>query len=179
MSSDKFEGATKRILCNEQLNNWRSERNPNLVDWEFLNEAQKYSSFDRSTVKLKETEVESTEQIALRTKKANELSARFKKFAKSMKKQHTHMDNSCGMHPQDEPTDISVLMNKLKKTAVPLPDPSDLCKMDEVFQQHTSNIEKVIKLMEIVKGQDHVESPLPAADALSEASTLLRDVSGW
>lgn len=168
----------KRILSSESLQNLRFiSDNRKLIDQSLLKESEKYVSLDRQSVKLREANLESTEQIELRVKKFNELDERLKNFTKNMKKQFKHMNKHCGLHQIGDPTQFSISLNKFIETDLSVPDVDSLIKGDEaIVQQHVNNIEKMNKVMEMVKGYNYKEVNFSAADTVNESISFLREV---
>lgn len=178
MSSDKFQCLANSILNNKTVNENRNVRyDRNIIDQTLLQESLKFTSLDRNNVNLKGHKSESTDEVDIRIKKFNELQAQFKKFTKNMRKQFNSSDRRCDAHQQTDPMEVSVLLEKLKEEPKSVPDSESVLKKDEtVIQQHKSNIEKVNKLMEAVKGYNHVESDLAAAKVVNDSIMLLREV---
>ncbi len=181
MNPNKFEDLTNQILSSVNIHILQTIGDDhNLIDQNLLDDSQKFVSLDRKSVKLKVTQLESTDTIDNRVKKGNDLDERMKKFAKNMKRQASKQRaRHCDLHQSIEPIERAVLLNKIKEKISPMPpDVEILLKRDEaVFQQHRANIEKVNKLMEAVKGYNYVEASLPAADAVNESIAFLREVS--
>lgn len=178
MSLDKFEGLTNRILRSENLQNLQSIRyNRSLIDQDLLVESQTFVSFGVQSVKPKVSRLESTEEIDARVKKINDVDERLKKFVKIGRKQFKEADEHCDLHRNMDRPEFSVFLNKFTEKDLPVADVDSVLKRDEVvIQQHTSNFEKVNKLMEAVKEYKYKFADLPAAQLVTDATTFLREV---
>ncbi|XP_037041715.1 uncharacterized protein LOC119078313 [Bradysia coprophila] len=176
MSSNNYAEQANRILSSENLQNVGTIEQE-LIDRNLLHESERFLSFDRHSVAFKQTKVETTEQIDGRVKKCNELRERLKKFTKTMRKSFPQADRHCDKHQNANPIEVAELLNKLNEKEVPMPDLVNVLQADEaVFQQHKSNIEKVNKLMETVKGYECAIKTLPAVGMISETVTLLQEI---
>lgn len=180
MNSSHFEKQTNRIWSNEDLRNVRTI-DQELIDRNILDESERFLSIDRQNVVLKQTKIETTEQIDRRSKKCNELRERLRKFTKTMGKSNAPADSRhCVEHQTLEPIEMSKLLHRITKTEVPVPDLDDVLKADEAaFQQHKSNIDKVNKLMGTVTGFKYAETPLTSVGTVEASITLLHEVRSY
>lgn len=179
MNSDKREQLFERILSSENLQNLLTIRdNRNLIDQNLLKESEKFVSLDRQSIKPKEEHLESTEQIDLNVKKFNELDEQLKKFIKNVKKQFKQTPQHCDQHQKFNKTPFSISINEFIQNDLSVPEVDSVIERDEItIQQHACNIDKIDKVMEMVKKFNYKEATLPVIEEINASILLLREVN--